>query len=238
MPYFKYLSARDSVGTEQLIKIINEQECSIAGQQFSLALQPITLNEIKMKTNSNNKQYIYISSERELRSDLLSVDVTQNNVRLGFQLQYKCFSVPKIKSQKLYKYQCQIQQYADFLNNPLVEIGPCSIDNYHSIRLQEVATKSLSGQLISFSNFAVLMTATQFSYYKLTKIFNINFSGFKLRDRNRWLQLFITKTQYSIGNKQVIAFSGLIVISFLVRPGWTGLGAFVYFSLLIIIQKF
>ena len=84
MPYFKYLSARDSVGTEQLIKIINEQECSIVGQKFSLALQPITLNEIKMKTNSNNRQYIYISSERELRSDLLSVDVTQNNVRLGF----------------------------------------------------------------------------------------------------------------------------------------------------------
>lgn len=76
MSYFKYLSARDSVGMEQLIKVINEQECRIVGQQFSLALHPIELNEIKMKTNSNNRQYIYISSERELHSDVLSVDVT------------------------------------------------------------------------------------------------------------------------------------------------------------------
>ena len=93
----------------------------------------------------------------------------------------------------------------------------------------------MSSQFISFANFAILVIATQFSYYKLTKIFNINFSGFKLKDRNRWLQLFITKTQYSIDNKQVIIFSAIIVVSFLIRPGWTGLGAFTYFSLLILI---
>ena len=64
---------------------------------------------------------------------------------------------------------------------------------------------------------------------------NINFSSFKLKDRNMWLRLFIAKTQYYINNKSVIFFSGLIVLSFLAEPGWTGLGAFMYFSLLILI---
>ena len=119
--------------------------------------------------------------------------------------------------------------------NPLVEIGPCEIDDYYSIDLEKIATKSLSHSLAHFTYFAVLVVAVQFSYYKLTKIFNINFSSFRLKDRNMWLRLFIAKTQYYINNKSVIFFSGLIVLSFLAEPGWTGLGAFMYFSLLILI---